>query len=301
MRDVFSYDLIRDGIRMLVDAGHVALVETLAERVAAMVLAHARVAKVSVQVEKLDAGSGIVGVAIERTRETANATIGEIFPHIFPWLPTGRATVRARDASHRGETGGSHAFSATLRPWLTAIAGGAGEIVVVPGGGPFADVVREAQPRMRFDDRAAHVMALLAMAQFGHALISIGSDFGLVIAESRTEIGLALRERRVPVWSPHAMLRGAPDVPGSWSVTSDSLALWLAATIGAPQVLLIKSRPAPHAATVSLLVADGLVDEGFPEFLARYTGAVFVAGPGDVPAAALDPRRLPGVPIRALA
>jgi (5-formylfuran-3-yl)methyl phosphate synthase len=80
MRDVFSYDLIRDGIRMLVDAGHVALVETLAERVAAMVLVHPRVAKVSVQVEKLDAGSGIVGIAIERTRETANAAIEEIFP-----------------------------------------------------------------------------------------------------------------------------------------------------------------------------------------------------------------------------
>ena len=82
MRDVFSYDLIRDGIRMLVDAGHVALVETLAERIAAMVLAHPRVAKVSVQVEKLNAGSGIVGIAIERTRETANATIGEIFPQV---------------------------------------------------------------------------------------------------------------------------------------------------------------------------------------------------------------------------
>ena len=82
MRDVFSYDLIRDGIRMLVDAGHMALVETLAERVAAMVLAHPRVAKVSVKVEKLNAGSGIVGVAIERTRETTNAAIGEIFPQV---------------------------------------------------------------------------------------------------------------------------------------------------------------------------------------------------------------------------
>jgi aspartokinase-like uncharacterized kinase len=97
------------------------------------------------------------------------------------------------------------------------------------------------------------------------------------------------------------MLRGAPDVPASWAVTSDSLALWLAQTIGAPQVLLIKSRQAPQGATVPLLVADGLLDQGFPEFLARYTGAVFLAGPDDLPTVALDPRRLPGVPIRALA
>ena len=197
--------------------------------------------------------------------------------------------------------GGSHAFSSALRSWLGAIAGAAGEVVVVPGGGPFADVVREMQPKMGFDDRVAHAMALLAMAQFGHALTSLGGDLGFAIAESRAEIEHGLAEKRIPVWSPYAMLRGAPDVPASWAVTSDSLALWLAQTIGAPQVLLIKSRRAPQGAAVPLLVAEGMVDQGFPEFLARYTGMVFVAGPGDVPAVALDPRRLPGVPIRALA
>ncbi len=67
MRDVFSYDLITDGVRMLVEAGHVALVETLAERIAAMLLAHPRVVRVRVRVQKLQTGSGVVGVAIERT------------------------------------------------------------------------------------------------------------------------------------------------------------------------------------------------------------------------------------------
>lgn len=71
MRDVFSYDIITDGIRMLVDGGHVALVETLAEQIIAMLLAHPRVRKVAVRLEKLDAGPGIVGVAIERSRADA--------------------------------------------------------------------------------------------------------------------------------------------------------------------------------------------------------------------------------------
>lgn len=79
MRDIFSYDLITDGIRMLIDAGHVAFVETLAERIAATVLDHARVMKVLVRVEKLDTGSGHVGVAIERTRAAAIAPAGRIF------------------------------------------------------------------------------------------------------------------------------------------------------------------------------------------------------------------------------
>lgn len=68
MVDVFSYDVITDGIRMLTERGHVALVETLAERIAAMLLAHPRVVKVRVRVSKLDTGSGSVGVAIERLR-----------------------------------------------------------------------------------------------------------------------------------------------------------------------------------------------------------------------------------------
>ena len=55
---MFSYDVISDGIRLLVDAGHVPLVETLAERIAGMLLAHPRVVKVSVRLEKLETGSG---------------------------------------------------------------------------------------------------------------------------------------------------------------------------------------------------------------------------------------------------
>ena len=69
MRDVLSYDVITDSIRMIVAQGHVPLVETLAERIAAAVLAHPRAARVTVQVEKLDTGSGSVGVAIARERK----------------------------------------------------------------------------------------------------------------------------------------------------------------------------------------------------------------------------------------
>lgn len=68
MRDVFSYDVITDGIRILIASGHVSLVETLAERIAAMLLDHPRIVKVAVAVEKLDTGQGRVGVRIERTR-----------------------------------------------------------------------------------------------------------------------------------------------------------------------------------------------------------------------------------------
>ena len=80
MRDVFSYDLITDGIRILIGSGHIPLVETLAERIAAMVLNHPRVTKVVVRVEKLETGSGTVGVEIERTRTAARANDRPVVP-----------------------------------------------------------------------------------------------------------------------------------------------------------------------------------------------------------------------------
>ncbi|HEX4260684.1 MAG TPA: (5-formylfuran-3-yl)methyl phosphate synthase [Acetobacteraceae bacterium] len=78
MRDVFSYDVITDGIRLLVDAGHLPLVETLAERIAEMLLTHPRVVRAIVTVEKLDTGSGTVGVSIERTRASVSTAAGAV-------------------------------------------------------------------------------------------------------------------------------------------------------------------------------------------------------------------------------
>ena len=187
--------------------------------------------------------------------------------------------------------GGSHAFSPLLRPWLAAVGAAAGRVVLVPGGGPFADAVRSAQTAMGFDDLAAHRMALLAMAQYGFALAGLGGPF--VPADTMEAVREALADRRVPVWSPWPMLRDAPDVPASWDVTSDSLALWLARAIGAPHLLVIKHVETSPEATVHSLVAQSVLDAAFPHFFDTYPGAVHVVGPGDLPAA-LDPDRPPG-------
>lgn len=66
--NVLSYDAIVGGIRAILDRGHVNLVETLAEEVAALCLADPRVSCATVRVEKLDviAEAAAVGVEIER-------------------------------------------------------------------------------------------------------------------------------------------------------------------------------------------------------------------------------------------
>lgn len=75
MRDVFSYDVILDGIRMIVAQEHIELIETLAERIAALILAQPRVVSVTLRIEKLDVGPGAVGVEIVRKRPAEFAQV----------------------------------------------------------------------------------------------------------------------------------------------------------------------------------------------------------------------------------
>ncbi len=80
MRDVFSYDLVVDAIKLILSRGHVALVETLAEQIASALLAHAAVVAVEVRVEKLDVIDGCVGVEIKRERAAETARVHQFFP-----------------------------------------------------------------------------------------------------------------------------------------------------------------------------------------------------------------------------
>jgi (5-formylfuran-3-yl)methyl phosphate synthase len=75
MRSIFSYDVILDAIRLIVGRGHVDFVETLAEEVAGVLLQHARVRSVRVNIRKLDVIEGAVGVEIRRERASGSADV----------------------------------------------------------------------------------------------------------------------------------------------------------------------------------------------------------------------------------
>jgi 5-(aminomethyl)-3-furanmethanol phosphate kinase len=180
--------------------------------------------------------------------------------------------------------GGSFAFSEVLTHWIAALASCAGSVVIVPGGGPFADAVRHAQGRMGFDDRAAHEMSLLAMEQYGRALISF--DDLLSPADTIEVMKRRLAARQVPVWMPMRMVSAAADIAPSWTVTSDSLAAWLCSRIGSDRLILVKHADVSSGpARCEDLVSMGLVDEAFPSYLQRGSISASILGPGEHAAA----------------
>jgi (5-formylfuran-3-yl)methyl phosphate synthase len=87
MRDVFSYDLIVDAIRLILSRGHVDLVETLAERIADALLAQPRVDRVNVRIEKLDVVEASVGIEIERERQTQSGKMHQLFAELSAASP----------------------------------------------------------------------------------------------------------------------------------------------------------------------------------------------------------------------
>jgi 5-(aminomethyl)-3-furanmethanol phosphate kinase len=180
--------------------------------------------------------------------------------------------------------GGSFAFSPHLHAWISALAECAGCVIIVPGGGPFAEAVRSAQSGIGFDDQAAHHMALLAMEQYGRALISLNGL--LAAADSADAIRRELAAGKVPVWMPARMALAADDVARSWEVTSDSLAAWLAGRLGASRLFLVKHVPLRSGhVRCDDLVAKGVVDKAFPRHLRSSKLKAFLFAAADQDAA----------------
>jgi len=166
--------------------------------------------------------------------------------------------------------GGSLLGSPELPHWLeTLIKISDGKVVIVPGGGLFADAVRDAQKLSSVSDAVAHELALIAMDQFG--LLLAGMNAGLVTASSELEIAERGWQHRAIVWLPSKMVLADESVPKNWQVTSDSLSAWLANKIGAEQLVLVKSKSLTQYADVTslpiqTLIQDELIDAGFADF-----------------------------------
>jgi aspartokinase-like uncharacterized kinase len=142
----------------------------------------------------------------------------------------------------------------------------------VPGGGIFADAVRDAQEITNMDDALAHELALLAMDQFGILLARTNPE--LVTASSELEIAERGWQHRGVVWLPSKMVLADETVLKNWQVTSDSLSAWLANKLGAEQLLLVKSKSllgyqAEKPNSAQSLIDDELIDGQFSVFISQ--------------------------------
>ncbi len=142
-------------------------------------------------------------------------------------------------------------------------------VVIVPGGGGFADQVRLAQQRWQFDDKTAHSMAILAMQQMALLIKGLKSDFS--IARSVTDIRRQLHRQKIVIWSPDIVELECAAIQASWDITSDSLAAWLAKALSATELILVKSANIDANLRLQQLAKQNIVDKGFCDFVRQAT------------------------------
>jgi len=110
-------------------------------------------------------------------------------------------------------------------------------LVVVPGGGKFADVVRDSDERFTLPSSVSHKMAILAMDQFGMLLAQITPNscatYSLEDAEQLSDT------EAVPIFLPSRLLFKEDPLKNSWDVTSDSIAAYVAVRLKAAKLILV--------------------------------------------------------------
>lgn len=177
--------------------------------------------------------------------------------------------------------GGSLTASPHLPALLAHYAQMGAPVVLVPGGGPLADAVRALQPRLGLSEHAAHHMAILAMEQTALAFADI--EPRLDPCSDTAAMSRAHRQGRAALWLPATLARAADDLPQSWDVTSDSLALWLGIQLDAARVTFVKSAPVVvRDGPAEDWAANGLVDPCVPLLARRFAGRLEAASSDDV-------------------
>ena len=153
-------------------------------------------------------------------------------------------------------------------------------LLVVPGGGPLADAVRALDLRLSLPDNAAHWMAVLAMDQCAHVVASRLA--GAVLVEAPHEIGGVIDAGGVPVLAPSRWLRAVDPLPHAWTVTSDSIAAWVAGQIGARRLVLVKPPGAAGCDLVDVYFTRALPAHVIPVVVpADRTDALYSALQGE--------------------
>jgi len=167
--------------------------------------------------------------------------------------------------------------SMELSAWLESIESLATDsnIIIVPGGGEFADKVREMQVLFKFDDQIAHRMALLAMSQYGYLLA--GMNPKLQIVEDIETLLSSVGKKLPLLWLPTALIEDDSEIPASWNFTSDSIALWLAIQLTAQRLILVKSKDLNYSkSTIKKHIENDDIDKGFHELTDEYSGKIYL-------------------------
>jgi len=111
-------------------------------------------------------------------------------------------------------------------------------VLIVPGGGEFADAVRRLDSKLNLPSHVTHRMAVLAMDQYGLMLSALTPNSKNV--ETLDEAERVSRRKLLPILLASKLVLGTDMLEESWDVTSDSISAYIAEKLGVKKLLLVK-------------------------------------------------------------
>lgn len=218
---ILSYDTLTEAIAIELAAERLNLLETLAERIAARILAEPRAVRCFVRIEKLDRGPGALGVEIVRRR-------GQAAPLPLADAPDAAPHPVVLHLSNAA------AASAGLAGWLDRLeAGGTPAILCL--GLPDAPRPRAGHPA------AQRRIDLLAIEQNAWALAA--RDRRCIVVDSRTELDWAMKHGQISVWAPSKIVLDTPDHSAPDPASGPALSAWFAGQMEARELIVIDTEP----------------------------------------------------------
>lgn len=218
---ILSYDKLIDAITAELGAGRKDLLETLADNVAARILAEPQAHTAIVRVEKLDRVPGALGVEIVRTAGAANTTpVDDTAPQpVIVVLPTNAAT-------HPNFTA-----------WVDACAASPTPVILCSGFDDLgAETTREPKSQRRID--------LLTIEQ--NCWRMAAHDARCVVVDSKTELDWGMRHGQISLWAPSRLILNAPDAPSPARGDMVDYTAWFANSLGALRIIVV-DQTAPRA------------------------------------------------------
>ena len=148
--------------------------------------------------------------------------------------------------------------------------------VIIAGGGPYADLVRQWDQRFSLSEETAHWMCVASMNVTAALLhqrlpgVHLLDDW-----QALRERVASASQQEATVFSVESFLKNVePSLPGdslpqTWAVSSDSIAARVAEVLAAEELVLGKSVSISPGSDWDQLADEGSVDAYFPEIAAR--------------------------------
>lgn len=211
--DILSYDRVTEAIAAELDVERLALLETLAERIADRILTEPQALRVFVRIEKLDRGNGKLGVEIVRSLDdlvkpaSSDLDVSPVIIHL---------TAKALS-------------SPNLSTWIDQMQNTDEAVVICVEA--LSDLPSTGAANA---DRHIH---LLAVEQTAWKLSAL--DPRCVVVASKTELDWGMKNGQISVWAPSKLVLDATDATDLDAQMPGAVTAWFAEQMNAQRIVVI--------------------------------------------------------------